>query len=79
MSTKVNAGDNIKKTLIYLNQVNEGYEKNKQKIHSWKNVFLSFEINFFPECFYPPKFTIFWKSVTIQCVRWADKTHVFFW
>ena len=31
------------------------------------NVFLSPEINFF-----------FWKSATIQCARWAEKTHVLF-
>ena len=40
---------------------------------------LSPEINFFSKCFlYLPKLTVFRKSSTIQCARWAGKKHMFF-
>ena len=36
------------------------------------------ELVFFEMFFYPPKLTVFsLKSATIQCARWAEKTHVF--
>ena len=36
---------------------------------------------FFWNVFLSPDFFIFfWKSATIQCARWAEKTHIFlFW
>ena len=56
-------------------------KKKQAKKHSWKNVFLSLEINlfFFGMFFYLPKLTVFsQKSATIQCARWTEKKHMFF-
>ena len=53
-------------------------KKTSKKKHSWKKVFLFPEMNlfFFGMFFYLPKLNVFFrKSATIQCARWAEKTH----
>ena len=64
---KVNEGDEIKKHLTYFEKkLMRATKKNKQKLHSWKNIFYFSKWTFFLRMFFISQNWLFFrKSATI--------------